>query len=143
MGIQFQLLPLKIIDYYFPECNVTLLPPTESLKIYNISKQFNISSSFTIVEKLKETAQVQVNIQLPNDPPEEEAYNLYFNISIVGLFENLSQKENLADIEDMAHINAAAMLIGAARERIAELTAGSPYGKYIIPALSVSGAIEK
>lgn len=138
MAIQFQLLPLKILDYHFTECSVTVLPPGKGDDHqYKMSKEFNISTYFDVVPNLAETAQVRVCITLPNNPPEGERFNLYFNIDVVGLFENISKKEKLDDIKDIVQINATAMLTSAARERLAVMTAGSPYGKYILPALSI------
>ena len=143
MAIRFQLLPLKILDYHFTECSVTVMPPEKGEPFqYKMSKEFSISTNFDVVPDLAETAQVRVRIALPNNPPEGERYNLYFNIDVVGLFENMSKKEKLADIKEIVEINAAAMLTSAVRERLAAMTAGSPYGKYILPALSISRTAE-
>lgn len=143
MAVQFNLLPLRILDYHFSECSVTVIPPEkEDDTQYKISKEFSISTNFDVVPNSEEILRARVRITLPNNPPEGERFNLYFNIDVVGLFENMSKKEKLAEVKDIVEINAAAILVSAIRERLSVLTAGSPYGKYILPALSVSRVVE-
>ena len=86
---------------------------------------------------------VQLTVQLNNDDAQFEAVGFTGCIVINGFFDVAQLKAKRADDwESALAFNGATLLYGTVRTLFAELSAASPSGRIVIPAIDVSAVLE-
>ena len=135
MNIAITGLPLKLESYFFTNTEVHFAPLKDGEGQYSVNQDIDISTGFAENGKKK-----QVTVTIGSDGTDENgnAYNLSYKISVVGNFVNQSEEEETDKIKAVMYANAVSILVGAIRERLAELTAQGPFSTYFLPSLLVS-----
>jgi preprotein translocase subunit SecB len=120
-------LPLRLERYFFPHQEVRANPAHErGGKLHN---QVNVNAGVGAVEGRKGAFAIDLTISLDEDKSENPPY--FFTINAFGILVAEGDSD-IANAQELARLIGSQLLIGAARERLADLTARGPWGQFLL-----------
>ncbi len=126
--------PLQLKRYFLTEICMTATPYFDPQKDHRYEFN-NLQNSVDIKKDGHHPLAWQVILALKYIPKPNENVPYGFNLKIDGFFQ-VDPKWPQSKVETLVNINAPAVLYGAAREILAQVTSRGPWGPLLLPAVN-------
>ena len=124
-----RLSPLQLDKHFFTKVNIEASQQEES------SPNIEFGSRVMINQHIENERNFLVKLNLFSNDEEEENPNYTFNVEVVGVF-TINDDYPSEKIQKLVEINAPAVLFGAAREMISNITSRGPLASFDLPTVA-------
>lgn len=133
---------LQVEDFFFPEQRVLANPQFD----HNGNKQGTVLNVHAKVKDLSGDAGKKFGVDLVVETDDEKSDNPSYSFRLHGFLIFAVADGMASEAEkwrETAKVNGVMMIVGAMRERLADLTSRGPWGKFILPAINLNGGATK